>query len=222
MNKLIATSVNPNQKLILASQSPRRNELLSQLGFQFTIQASNIDETVQKTESAEDYVLRLATEKAQHVFDLLAINEQENTFVLGSDTSVIFDSTILGKPANEADCLKILSMLSNNQHHVLTAIALVSANGVTGETVSTAVTFKTLTKEEISVYWLTGEPQDKAGSYGIQGIAGQFVKTINGSYSAVVGLPLYETAKLLNEAGFISAINNKANTNKADANKDYL
>ena len=222
MNQLIATIVNPNQKLILASQSPRRNELLSQLGFQFTIKASDIDETVQADEGAKDYVLRLATQKAQHVFDLLPLNEQENTFVLGSDTSVIFNGTILGKPINEADCIKTLSMLSNNQHQVMTAIALISINGVKGKTVSTSVTFKTLTKEEIAAYWLTGEPQDKAGSYGIQGIAGQFVKTINGSYSAVVGLPLYETAKLLNEAGFIGAINNKANTNKADANKDYL
>lgn len=227
MNKLIATSTTTAPKLILASQSPRRQELLAQLGYQFTISASDIDEAVQEHEHAEDYVLRLAKEKAQHVFNSLPLNEQEHSFVLGSDTSVVFNDTILGKPINEADCLKMLSMLSNNQHQVLTAIALVSNAGVVGQTVSTIVTFKMLSKDEISAYWLTGEPQDKAGSYGIQGIAGQFVKTINGSYSSVVGLPLYETATLLNQAGFTGAIDNKTNsnktnTNKAETNKDYL
>ena len=195
-----------NQKLILASQSPRRRELLSQLGFEFSIQASDIDETVFSDEKPYDYVLRLAKEKAQHVFASLSQQAQENSYVLGSDTSVVFNNTILGKPESKADCMQTLSLLSGNQHQVLTAIALASRNGVVGEVVTTNVTFKILSEAEIQAYWLTGEPQDKAGSYGIQGIAGQFVKSISGSYSAVVGLPLYETAQRLNAAGFTGAL----------------
>jgi septum formation protein len=204
--------VNPSstsQRLILASQSPRRRELLAQLGYQFSIQASDIDETVEKAETAYDYVLRLAKQKAQHVLDLLPEAERVNSYVLGSDTSVVFNGKILGKPDNEEDCINTLSLLSGNQHQVLTAIALVSHAGVKGQVITTDVTFKKLTKAEISAYWLTGEPQDKAGSYGIQGIAGQFVKIINGSYSAVVGLPLYETAQLLANAGFFGSIHTK-------------
>lgn len=207
MTNPLANSINTSQKLILASQSPRRRELLNQLGFQFSIQASDIDETVKKSEAAQDYVLRLAKKKAQHVLQSLPEEERINCFVLGSDTSVVLNGEILGKPDDEADCIKTLSLLSNNQHQVLTAIALASDSAVQGEVITTEVVFKTLTKAEIKAYWLTGEPQDKAGSYGIQGIAGQFVKTINGSYSAVVGLPLYETAQLLTSAGFIGAIN---------------
>jgi septum formation protein len=209
MTNLIANSTNMSQKLILASQSPRRRELLAQLGYQFSVQASDIDETQENLETAHNYVLRLAKQKALHILNLLPDAEQVNSFVLGSDTSVVFNGKILGKPDNEKDCLNTLSLLSNNQHQVLTAIALVSKNSVQGQVITTEVVFKTLTKAEISAYWLTGEPQDKAGSYGIQGIAGQFVKSINGSYSAVVGLPLYETAKLLAEAGFIGSINTK-------------
>jgi len=202
-----ASSTNLTQKLILASQSPRRKELLKQLGFQFSVLASDIDETVNGSETAYEYVLRLAKQKAQHVLKSLSVTEQKVSYVLGSDTSVVINGNILGKPESEADCLKTLSLLSNNQHQVLTAIALASKSGVIGEVITTDVTFKALTKQEIQAYWLTGEPQDKAGSYGIQGIAGQFVKNINGSYSAVVGLPLYETGQLLNDAGFFGAIN---------------
>ncbi|PKH85684.1 Maf family protein [Colwellia sp. Bg11-28] len=209
MTNEIVNSTSTSQKLILASQSPRRRELLAQLGYQFSVQASDIDETVEKAETAYDYVLRLAKQKAQHVLDLLPEAEQLNSCVLGSDTSVVFNGEILGKPDNEEDCIDTLSLLSGNQHQVLTAIALVSHEGVKGQVITTEVTFKTLTKAEISAYWLTGEPQDKAGSYGIQGIAGQFVKTINGSYSAVVGLPLYETAQLLANAGFVGSIHTK-------------
>lgn len=205
----IANSIDVRQKLILASQSPRRRELLAQLGYQFSVQASDIDETVEKTETAHNYVLRLAKQKALHIFNLLSETEQATSFVLGSDTSVVLDGKILGKPENEEDCFTTLSLLSNNQHQVLTAVALVSKNNVQAQVISTEVIFKVLTKAEISAYWLTGEPQDKAGSYGIQGIAGQFVKSINGSYSAVVGLPLYETAQLLAKAGFVGSIHAK-------------
>jgi len=209
MTNEIVNSPSMSQKLILASQSPRRRELLAQLGYQFSVQASDIDETVEKAETAYDYVLRLAKQKAQHVLDLLPEDERVNSYVLGSDTSVVFNGEILGKPDNEEDCIDTLSLLSGNQHQVLTAIALASQASIQGQVITTEVIFKTLTKAEISAYWLTGEPQDKAGSYGIQGIAGQFVKTINGSYSAVVGLPLYETAQLLATAGFVGSIHTK-------------
>jgi septum formation protein len=206
MNNPLANSTSTEPRLILASQSPRRKQLLTQLGYQFSVQASNIDESVKEAETAHDYVLRLAKQKAQHVLASLPATEQKNSFALGSDTSVVLNGQILGKPESEDDCIQTLSLLSNNQHQVLTAIALASKEGIAGEVIKTDVVFKTLTTAEIKAYWLTGEPQDKAGSYGIQGIAGQFVKMINGSYSAVVGLPLYETAKLLTNAGFTGAI----------------
>jgi septum formation protein len=192
--------------LILASQSPRRKQFLAQLGYQFSVQASDIDERILPSELAYDYVFRLAKQKALHVFDSLSSAEQQVSSVLGSDTCVVVDDKILGKPRNEDDCIATLSSLSNRQHQVMTAIALVNTKGIEGQVIKTEVTFKALSKTEIQAYWLTGEPQDKAGSYGIQGIAGQFVKTINGSYSAVVGLPLYETAQLLNNAGYHGAI----------------
>jgi len=209
MTSLKDNSAKTSLKLILASQSPRRRELLLQLGYEFTVQVSDIDETVKKDETPHDYVLRLAKQKAQHVQKLLSKTDKECSYVLGSDTCVVLNGQILGKPDNEDACVSTLSLLSNNQHQVMTAIALASQNDIQGQVINTDVTFKTLSKAEIQAYWLTGEPQDKAGSYGIQGIAGQFVKTINGSYSAVVGLPLYETAQLLATVGLIGAINTK-------------
>lgn len=188
-------------KLILASQSPRRKALLAQLGYSFTIQASDIDETLLSNESPHDYVLRLALEKAQKIFVSLPMLEKKSAVVLGSDTSVVINNTVLGKPENLADCINTLSLLSGKQHEVLTAIALVSEGEIKTHLVTTKVFFKALSLVEIESYWQTGEPKDKAGSYAIQGLAGQFVKAIHGSYSAVVGLPLYETAELLSQFG---------------------
>jgi septum formation protein len=185
------------QQLILASQSPRRQALLQQLGYQFTVQPSDIDEAVNSQELPEQYVSRLALEKAQHVFSTLSPTLQKSSVVLGSDTSVVINQIILGKPSNLNDCINMLSLLSGKQHQVLTAISLVSAGKNKTHLVTTNVLFKTLTLTEIEAYWHTGEPIDKAGSYAIQGIAGQFIKSIEGSYSSVVGLPLYETAELL-------------------------
>jgi len=190
-------------QLILASKSPRRKELLAQLGYQFTSLSADIDESVKYNEPAEQYVVRLAIEKA--VF--IAKNQPDTTLILGSDTSVVFENHILGKPKDLGDCLNQLSMLSNKKHQVITAIAVVKGQQVNSIAVTTDVIFKSLNTEEITRYWHTGEPQDKAGSYGIQGIGGQFVKQIYGSYSAVVGLPLYETAQLLAEFGMPTPIN---------------
>lgn len=181
--------------LLLASNSPRRKELLGQLGFSFTAIGSDIDESVIQHEDPISYVKRMAIEKAQKQ------NTKSNTIVLGSDTCVVFDNHILGKPTDFNDANAMLSMLSGNTHQVLTAIAVAQQDEVSVELVTTNVTFKTLSQQEIMNYWQTGEPKDKAGSYGIQGIAGQFVTSIEGSYSAVVGLPLYETAQLLAKHG---------------------
>ena len=188
--------------LILASQSPRRKELLQQLGYDFICLPADIDESVRSTETPEHYVARLAREKAA------AIAQQHNdeVVVLGSDTSVVFGEHILGKPESLSDCLAILNMLSGNSHRVITAIAAVKGQRSEVVLVSTEVDFKALTEVEIRRYWQTGEPQDKAGAYGIQGIGGQFVTKIRGSYSAVVGLPLYETAQLLSTFGVTSSM----------------
>jgi len=196
----------PENQLILASQSPRRKALLTQLGYSFTVQVSDIDETLIKQESPKDYVLRLATEKAQKVFFTLSNTAQKTAVILGSDTSVVIDDIILGKPEDLNDCINTLLLLSNRQHEVITAIAVVSDNKIATQFVTTKVFFKALTLAEIKAYWKTGEPQDKAGSYAIQGIAGQFVKMIHGSYSAVVGLPLYETAELLSQFGLPTSL----------------
>ncbi len=185
--------------LILASQSPRRKELLQQLGYDFSCSPADIDESVLLAENPEQYVARLALEKAQAI----GKKHSEDTVVLGSDTTVVFGQHILGKPESLSDCLTILKMLSGNSHQVITAIAAVQGERREVVIVSTEVDFKVLSEKEIIRYWQTGEPQDKAGAYGIQGIAGQFVKQIRGSYSAVVGLPLYETAQLLSAFGVI-------------------
>jgi len=188
--------------LILASQSPRRKELLQQLGYNFTCAPADMDERVLTAEKPEQYVARLALEKAAAI----AHNRCADVVVLGADTSVIFGERILGKPESLSDCLTMLSMLSGNTHQVITAIAVVKGERSEVVVVNTEVDFKILTAAEITRYWQTGEPQDKAGAYGIQGIAGQFVKHIRGSYSAVVGLPLYETAQLLTAFGVKSSM----------------
>ena len=194
-----------NSPLILASQSPRRKELLTQLGYQFHSISADIDETVMGNETPHDYVTRLALEKAKYV----AQDQPNNVAVLGSDTSVVYQNTILGKPENLTESLKMLTMLSNNTHQVLTAVAVAQGQKTQTIVVTTDVTFKALSVNEIENYWHTNEPQDKAGSYGIQGIGGQFVTHINGSYSAVVGLPLFETAQLLAQFNLPTTIQKK-------------
>jgi septum formation protein len=189
--------------LILASQSPRRKELLTQLGYNFQCLPADIDESIQSDENAAQYVARLALEKANAIAQKQADGD---VVVLGSDTSVVFQQHILGKPESLDDCIAILKMLSDNSHQVVTAIAAVKGERSEVIVVTTDVDFKALSTQEITRYWQTGEPQDKAGAYGIQGIAGQFVKQIRGSYSSVVGLPLYETAQLLSSFGVKSLI----------------
>jgi len=205
--------------LVLASQSPRRQELLAQIGYTFTCKPANVNEDLKKNEQANDYVKRLAVEKAQATFQLLNASQQITAVVLGSDTSVIYQQNILGKPSNLEDCIKQLQMLSGKTHQVLTSIAAVNINKMRCEVITTDVTFKVLSIEEITHYWHTGEPQDKAGSYGIQGIAAQFVTNISGSYTGVVGLPLYETAQLLSTFGISTSLNKPLNKVQMDSFK---
>ncbi len=188
-----------SKKLVLASQSPRRQAFLSQLGYEFDVLAADIDESPLANEIPADYVQRLATQKAQHCFALLS--QSSDSLVIGSDTCVVCQGKILGKPKDEADCIATLTLLSGKTHQVLTAVALVADGLTVAQLVSTEVTFRRLTLAEMQRYWQTGEPQDKAGSYAIQGLAGQFITSISGSYSSVVGLPLVETKALLTQAG---------------------
>ena len=180
-------------QLILASASPRRRQILQDLGVQFTIRAADIDESVLGSESAGDYVCRLAREKSQKVFDL----SDKHVAVLGSDTSVVLDGKILGKPESKADAVQMLMSLSGRWHEVVTAVAVVDAEQQHELLVVSKVQFCQLNEQMCASYWQTGEPADKAGSYAVQGIGARFVKQIQGSHSAIVGLPVVETAELL-------------------------
>lgn len=185
--------------LHLASASPRRRELLAQIGVPFVTLIASIDETALPGEPAERYVERLAREKA--LAGLATLNVPAGAVVLGADTAVVLDGRILGKPADRAECLATLAALSGREHQVLTAVALASAQRIESRVVVSRVRFRPLRAGEAEAYWATGEPCDKAGSYGIQGLAAVFVSQLEGSYSAVVGLPLCETAQLLGEFG---------------------
>ena len=185
--------------LHLASASPRRRELLAQIGVPFVTLIASIDETALPGEPAERYVERLAREKARA--GLAALSDPADAVVLGADTAVVLDGRILGKPADRAECLATLVALSGREHQVLTAVALASAQRIESRVVASRVRFRPLRAGEAEAYWATGEPCDKAGSYGIQGLAAVFVSQLEGSYSAVVGLPLCETAQLLGEFG---------------------
>lgn len=199
------------QPLILASGSPRRRELLDQIGVRFTVQPANIDETPQPGELPQAYVLRMAREKAQVI-----ANHCDSAAVLAADTSVVCNNQILGKPNSADEAKAMLQRLSGEQHQVLTSICIIPAEAdrslnvessvnadhpVCAQVVSTDVTFRSLTTAEIDEYVATGEPMDKAGSYGIQGMGAVLVAGIHGSYSNVVGLPLTETAELLKRYG---------------------
>ena len=181
--------------LYLASASPRRRELLTQIGVPFQVLPCGIDESVLPGEPAEQYVERLARAKAEA--GLAQLGADESACVLGADTSVVLDGRILGKPANRQESLQMLQALSGREHQVLTAVALASREGCHARLVTSQVGFRAITQAEMHSYWETGEPADKAGGYAVQGLAAIFVNYLQGSYSAVVGLPLCETADLL-------------------------
>lgn len=167
-------------ELVLASQSPRRSELLKSAGIPFRVQAANIDETPLPGETPVEHVRRLAREKAEAV---------PGELVLGADTVVVVDGQILGKPVSGADAVRMLELLSGRKHEVITGICL-KGREVVVDHESTGVFFAALTEQEIAEYVASGEPMDKAGAYAIQGLASRFVERIEGSYSNVVGLPV--------------------------------
>ena len=214
--------------LVLASGSPRRKELLSQLGYEFSVLVTNVEECKHAQETAEEYVQRLSLDKALAALSLLTENSSEKQHVvtgsdtvvsssdnvalgsdivaldseivvLGSDTVVVSQGQVLEKPTDLADSKRMLTQLADERHQVMTAVSVVSAEKQKTEIIITDVWFKPLSEKEIEQYWQTGEPCDKAGSYGIQGLGGRFVTRIEGSYYAVVGLPLFETDQLLQE-----------------------
>jgi len=181
-------------RVILASASPRRRELLSLLLEEFDCCSADIDETPISDELPEDYVLRMAVEKASAV-------KNERGVIIGSDTVVVLSGNILQKPVSVEDARGMLSALSGQTHQVMTAVAIMIDAELMTIISTTEVTFSTLEMPLIEAYLATDEPWDKAGAYGIQGIAGSFVRRIDGSYSSVVGLPLCETRELLEGAG---------------------
>ena len=186
-------------QIILASASPRRRELLEQIGITAIVQAVDIDESKKSDESVIQYVQRLAMEKAESGF--ATIKNPQKLPVLGSDTIVEIDGIILGKPRHRQQAKEMLQQLSAQKHTVHTSVAIVTVENKIIDTSSTEVYFNKLDEQEIDNYVATGEADDKAGSYAIQGLAAQFVKNINGSFSGVMGLPLFETVQLLKQCG---------------------
>lgn len=183
--------------IYLASQSPRRAELLEQIGVPFSKLQCEIDETPATGELPSEYVLRMAREKARAGWQLLLKQQKPFIPLLSADTSVVCDQKILGKPENRQAAFEMLSLLSGRSHQVMTAVSVTDGRKEYSQLVVTDVEFNPLSEELINRYIVTGEPEDKAGSYGIQGFGAVLVASIKGSYSGVVGLPLAETAGLL-------------------------
>lgn len=180
----------------LASISPRRRQLLTQIGVPHVVSAADIDEAAQPGEAPADYVVRVACAKAR------AVRARGTQLpVLAADTTVVIDGLVLAKPRDRAEGLAMLARLSGRTHQVLTAVALASAAGVDYRLSASEVRLRSVTPEERAAYWASGEPRDKAGGYAIQGIGALFIEHLSGSYSGVMGLPLYETGELLAVAG---------------------
>ena len=179
--------------MVLASASPRRSAILDSLAIAHLVRPAHIDETPLPNESPAVYVVRMAETKARSV--------EADLPVLGADTTVTIDGEILGKPADEADFHAMISKLSGRVHEVLTAIAVCANGSLESKLVTSRVHFRAIGRSEAARYWASGEPVDKAGGYGIQGIGGIFPRRIEGSYSAIVGLPTLETEELLARVG---------------------
>jgi septum formation protein len=179
--------------LTLASTSPRRQEILTALGLEFAVAVVDVDESRLERETAEQMVLRLALAKARAAAPA--------HIAIGADTAVVAGDRILGKPKDREEAVAMLLSLAGRGHCVLTGVALLGPQGVQTALSATEVYFREISRDEAIAYWQSGEPRDKAGAYGIQGLGGIFVERIEGSYSGVVGLPIYETARLLQNAG---------------------
>lgn len=193
----VSSELKAASKVYLASGSPRRSELLAALGVPFSILRVSIDESRLPCEAPANMVVRLACAKAARG----RVMAESALPVLGADTVVVQDGEIFGKPQSRAEALDMLQCLSGRTHEVFTGVALDIGGRQMTRTSVTRVRFRTIEPEEAKVYWATGEPADKAGAYAIQGLGGIFVSNIEGSYSGVVGLPIFETAELLRESG---------------------
>lgn len=191
----------------MASSSPRRRELLAQLGVSFDVIHPMVDERVRSGESPQQYVVRVALEKARAGWESLGSQNKVLRPVIGADTCIACGEHIMGKPRDQAHFNQLFSKLSGTVHQVFSAVAVTGlaagASGIyeTHRISRSEVEFRVISAEERQRYWQTGEPRDKAGGYAIQGLAAAFIKHLNGSYSGVVGLPLFETAELLKEFG---------------------
>jgi septum formation protein len=183
----------------LASGSPRRHELLQQIGVSFRVVGTAVDEAVWPDEAPAAYVLRLAAAKADAGWE--RSRDENDVPVLAADTAVVLDGDILGKPADQEDAAGMLGRLSGRTHLVLTAVALRTLGGLQSRISRSEVTFRAIAVSEAQAYWETGEACDKAGAYAVQGRAAVFISDLHGSYSGVMGLPLFETAELLSDAG---------------------
>ena len=188
--------------IYLASASPRRRELLRQIGVTYRLLRVEVDETPLAEEHPYDYVARLALAKARTGAE--ALGRKKRAPVLGADTAVVVKGTILGKPRDREEGLAMLARLSGCEHQVLSAVALATPAQIAVKVQESRVCFRELTSVECAAYWETGESWDKAGSYGIQGRAAAFIAELHGSYSGVMGLPLFETAELFREFGLSS------------------
>ncbi|NND65432.1 MAG: septum formation inhibitor Maf [Gammaproteobacteria bacterium] len=188
-------------QIYLASKSLRRLQLLQQLGLDCDVLAVDVDETPLVDEASESYVQRLAVKKARQASERVT---KKNQPIVAADTTVTCDGKILGKPKDQAHAFKMWQSLSANTHQVFTGVAVAMGGNIEQQVCCTAVTFRALSEDDMTRYWASGEPQDKAGGYGIQGKGALFVSHIEGSYSNVVGLPLFETGQLLSQAGIES------------------
>jgi len=191
----LVTPIIENKPLHLASSSPRRREILEALGLDFTVGGADVDEQRHDGETAREMVLRLAREKSK------AGSPGDEFVVIGADTAVVLGDEIFGKPADQQEALEMLAKLSGTTHQVVTGVAVWAGRRMQASLSVTDVRFREISPDEACTYWQSGEPADKAGAYAIQGKGGVFVEEITGSYSGVVGLPVFETMKLLREAG---------------------
>ncbi len=185
-------------KIFLASNSPRRKELLTQLGVAFEQVINDFDETPMVDENAVDYVERLALGKAQSAQKYIS---DSRTPILAADTIVVLDGQLLGKPKDSSDAINTLKQLSGKEHQVLTSVVLMTEENLLQKTSANKVKFEDISEELIEAYCKTGEPMDKAGSYAIQGVAASFIELLHGSFSGVMGLPLNETRQMLDKIG---------------------
>ena len=192
-------SIEVGPQIVLASASPRRKQLLQQIGVACRVVVSDVDETPYENEVPGDFVLRMALEKARAVTD-------KYLPVLAADTVVVHGGVMMGKPKDQSDAMAMLQRLQGACHEVMTSVAICWQGKEFFATSDTKVCFDRLSPEQCEAYWRTGEPKDKAGSYAIQGIGAMFITRIEGSYSGVMGLPLYETAQLLQQVGIASLL----------------